>query len=82
MGTLHLMAPKCHSRLIQYIEGLRKAATETRLDFEARHTVEYDSVLSQLSISDEIISCVWKQGFFKSSNKCKEVLLKFYYRIY
>jgi len=35
-------------------------------DFGARYTVEYDSVLSQQSISDEIISlilCVWKLGF-------------------
>ena len=38
-------------------------------DFGAKHTVEYDSVLSQQSISGEIISLilwVWKPGFFKS----------------
>ena len=36
----HLKEPKHHSRLTQ---GLRKAATETRLVTIARHTVEYDT---------------------------------------
>jgi len=37
-------------------------------DFGARHTVKCDSVLSQQSISGEIVSlilCVWKPGFFQ-----------------
>jgi len=36
--------------------------------------VQYDSVLSQQSISGGIVSlilCVWKLGFFKSSHICK-----------
>ena len=64
----HLMAPKCHLTLTQ---GLRKTChrNQTR-DFGARHTVEYDSVLRQQSISGEIVSLmlyVWKPGFFKSA---------------
>jgi len=39
--------------------------------FGARPAVEYDSVMSQQSISGEILSlilCVWKPGFFKSGH--------------
>ena len=51
------MEPKHYSRLKQ---GLRYAATETRLATleQLRHTLEFDSVLSQQSISGKIVSLI------------------------
>ena len=52
-------------------------------DFGARNTVEYDSALSQQSISGEIVRltlCAWKPGFLKSGHnfrafhKCSYIL--------
>ena len=52
--------------------GSKKSCHRNQIrDFGARHTVEYDSVLSQQSISGKIVSlilCVWKLSFFKSGH--------------
>ena len=66
----HLMVPK-RPALKAYTESKKSCHRNQTCDFGARHTVEYDSVLSQQPISGEIVSlilCVWKPGFLKSGH--------------
>ena len=54
-----------------YIGSKKGCHRNQTRDFGARHTVEYDSVLSQQFISGKAVSlivCVRKPGFFKSSH--------------
>ena len=62
------------ARLKAYIGSGKSCHRNQTHDFGARHSEEYDSVLSQQSISGKIVSfilCAWKPGFFKSGHICK-----------
>jgi len=59
----HIMVLKRHLRLTKALGSKKSCHRNQTRDYGARHTVVYDSVLSQQSISGKVVSlilCLWK----------------------